>query len=56
MEINISGYKNKKYNEVVTNDYDVAQALYSFNKYTATMLTINSSDTQETLYRITWRA
>ena len=56
MEINVCGYKDRKYNTVVTNNYDVAKAVYSFNKYTATMIQMDNSDTQETLYCITWRA
>ena len=39
MQISISGYKKPKYNRVATNDKSVAEAIYSFNKYTATFLT-----------------
>lgn len=56
MEISISGYKKPKYNRVATNDKSVAEAIYSLNKYTATFITYNDRDTNETIYVVDWRA
>lgn len=55
MEINISGYKNMKYRTVITNDKSIAEGLYAINSSTATFITRNNRDTNETIYEVSWR-
>lgn len=55
MEISISGYKNARYNRIATNDKDVAMAIYSLNKYTATFIEYHNRDTNEVVYTVDWR-
>ena len=56
MEISISGYKKAKYNRIATNNKNVADAIYSLNRYTATFTEHHNSDTKEVIYTVDWRA
>ena len=55
MEMNISGYKGMKYSTVVTNEKSLAEGLYALNSSTATFITHNNRDTNETIYEVSWR-
>ena len=55
MEVNISGYKDVKYNTVITNEKSLAEGLYALNSSTATFITYNNRDTNEKVYEVSWR-
>lgn len=55
MEVNIGGYKDRKYTTLITNDKDLAEGIYAINKYTAVMIELINRDTNERLYQVEWR-